>query len=73
MQNIGTGSCRDCSRVLWEAGPWSQYLGKIRFIEKPGIQDRRIAMWLNIVLTAPNNGTPRESQAKFMDGAVWGL
>ena len=32
----------------------------------------RIATWLNIVLTAPTNGTPLESQAKFMDGTVWG-
>ena len=41
MQSSGTGSCRDCSRVLWEAGPWGQYSGIIRFIEKPGVQDDR--------------------------------
>ena len=28
-----------------------QYLGKIRFIEKPGVQDEGVAMWLNVVLT----------------------
>ena len=73
MQSSGTGSYRDCRRVLWEAVLWGQYSGKIRFIEKPGVQDERIATWLNIVLTAPSNGTPLESQAKSMHGTVWGL
>ena len=33
------GSCGDCRRVLWEPGPWGQYSGKIRFIEKYGVKD----------------------------------
>ena len=33
-QCSGTGPCGYCKRVLW--GPYS---GKIRFIEKPGVQD----------------------------------
>ena len=48
MQSSGTGSYLDCSRVLWKAGPWGQYSGKISFIEKPGVQDERISTWLNI-------------------------
>ena len=28
-----------CRRVLWEPGPWGQYSGKIRFMEKRGVQD----------------------------------
>ena len=28
MQSSGTGSYRDCSKVLCEAGPWDQYSGK---------------------------------------------
>ena len=38
-QSSGTGPCGDCIRVLWVPGPWDQYWGKIRFIEKPGVQD----------------------------------
>ena len=33
------GPCGDCRRALLEPGPWGQYSGKIRFIEKPGVQD----------------------------------
>ena len=29
----------DCRRVLWVPGPRGQYSGKIRFIEKRGVQD----------------------------------
>ena len=36
-QNSGTGPCGDCGRVLWI--PRGKYSGKIRFIEKPGVQD----------------------------------
>ena len=32
------GPCADCRRILWVPGPRGQYSGKIRFIEKPGIQ-----------------------------------
>ena len=38
-QTSGTRPCGDCRRVLWVPGPRSQYSGKIRFIEKPGVQD----------------------------------
>ena len=34
-----TGPCGYCRRVLWVPGPRGQYSGKIRFIEKPGVQD----------------------------------
>ena len=50
-QSSGTGPCGDCRRVLWVPGPRSQYWRKIRFIEKPGIQDERIDMCLYVVLT----------------------
>ena len=36
-QCSGTGPCGYCRRVLW--GPYS---GKIRFIEKPGVQDEGV-------------------------------
>ena len=29
----------DCRRFLWVPGPWGQYSGKIRLIEKPEVQD----------------------------------
>ena len=35
----GTGPCGYCRRVLWVRSPVGQYSGKIRFIEKPGVQD----------------------------------
>ena len=35
----GTGSCGYCRRILWVSGPRGQYSEKIRFIEKPGVQD----------------------------------
>ena len=38
-QSSGTGPCGDCTRVLWVEGPWGQDSGKIRFIEKPEVQD----------------------------------
>ena len=38
-QSSGTGPCGYCRRVLWVPGPLDQYSGKIRFIEKPGVQD----------------------------------
>ena len=38
-QNSGTGPCGDCRGVLWLPGPRGQYSEKIRFIEKPGVQD----------------------------------
>ena len=44
-QRPGTVPCGDCRRVLW-----GQYSRKIRFIEKSGVQDEGVFMWLNIVL-----------------------
>ena len=38
-QNSETGPCGFCGRVLWVPGPAGQYSGKIRFIEKPGVED----------------------------------
>ena len=38
-QCSGTGPCGYCRRVPWVPGPRGQYSGKIRFIEKPGVQD----------------------------------
>ena len=38
-QCSGTGPCGYCRRVLWVPDPRGQYSGKIRFIEKPGVQD----------------------------------
>ena len=39
-QSLGTESCGDCRRVLLVPGPRGQYSGKIRFIEKPGAQNK---------------------------------
>ena len=50
-QCSGTGPCGYCRRVLWKPGPRGQYSGKMRFIEKPGVQEEGVAMWLNVVLT----------------------
>ena len=38
-QPSGTGPCGNCIRVLWKPDPQGQYSGKIRFIEKPWVQD----------------------------------
>ena len=37
--------------VLWVPGPLGQYSGKIHFIDKPWVQTRWVAIWLNVVLT----------------------
>ena len=50
-QCSGTGPCGYCRRVQLVPGPRGQYSEKIRFIEKPGVQDEGVAMWLNVVLT----------------------
>ena len=52
-QRSGTVPCGDCRRVLWD-----QYSGKIRFIEKSGVQDEGVFMWLNIVLNEPRIAYP---------------
>ena len=46
----------------------AQYSGVIRLIEPQGVYGRR-----RPVPGAQSSGTPRESQAKFRDGTVWGL
>ena len=51
QQTSGTRPCGKCRKDLWVSGPRCQYSGKIRFIEKPGVQDEGVAMWLNVVLT----------------------
>ena len=28
-QNLGTGQCGGCIRILWVPGPWGQYSGKL--------------------------------------------
>ena len=38
-QNSGTGPCGHCRRVLWVPCPAGQYSMKIRFIEKPEVQE----------------------------------
>ena len=38
-QTSESGRYWDCRKMLWVAGPWGQYSGKIRFIEKRGMQD----------------------------------
>ena len=38
-QTSESGACGDFRRVLWVPGPWVHYSGKIRFIEKRGVQD----------------------------------
>ena len=37
-QTSESGPCGDCRRGLWVPGPRDQYSGKIRFIEKRGVQ-----------------------------------
>ena len=53
--------------VQWVASPRGQYSGKIRFIEKPGLQDEGIATWLNVVLTPPSAGV-RHGRARQSSG-----
>ena len=125
-QTSESGPCGDCRGVLWVPGPRGQYSGKIRFIEKRGVQDeggrqvakhssdpreaypevklqrRDLVRVVGIVapfaplgagtpekirfiepqggngarrrvLGAPSSDTPRESQANFRVGTVWGL
>ena len=38
-QTSESGPYGDCRGVLGVPGPWGQYLGKMRFIEKHGVQD----------------------------------
>ena len=45
-----------------------RYPGEIRFIEPQGVNGHR-----RPVPGAPSSGAPRESQAKFRDGTMWGL
>ena len=39
-QSSGRGQCGDCIRVLWVSSLWDQYSEKLRFIGKPGVQDK---------------------------------
>ena len=38
-QTSASGPCEVCRGVLWVPGPRGEYSGKIRFIEKRGVQD----------------------------------
>ena len=49
-QTLRTGPYEDYKRVIWVPGPQRHYLGKIRFIDRPGVQDEGVAMLLNVVL-----------------------
>ena len=63
---------RDLVRVVGIVVPFATrgvgIRGVIRFIEPQGINGHR-----RPVSDAPSSGTPRENQAKFRNGAVWGL
>ena len=59
-QSSGTGPCGYCRRVLWVPDPRGQYSGKIHSIEKPGVQDKGVVMWLTVVLT-PGEPTPKSN------------
>ena len=48
-QNSGTGPCGDCRMFPWVPGPRGQNSGIIRFIEKPGVQNKGVAMWLSVM------------------------
>ena len=73
-QSSGTGPCGECIRGMWVPGPRGQYSGKIRFIEKPGVQDDGGRHVAKVVLTSPSSRRlPREIRAKLKDGSVWGL
>ena len=67
-QTSGTGpsaSCGYCCPLCPDGG---RYPGKIRFIEPQGGNGSR-----RRAPGASSSGTPRESQANFRVGTVWGL
>ena len=51
-QILGTGLCGYCRMVLWVPSPRGHCSEKIRFIEKPGVHDEGVAMWLKVDLTS---------------------
>ena len=62
---------RDLVRVVVLLSPlphWDPIRGEIRFIEPQGGNWSR-----RLVSGAPSSGTPRESQANFRIGTMWGL
>ena len=62
---------QDLVRVVGIVAPFAprgSVFGKIHFIEPQAVNGHR-----RPVPGVPNNGTPRESQAKFRDGTVSGL
>ena len=63
---------RDMVQVVGIIVPFAhrggQYSGKIRFIEPQGVNGHG-----RPVPGPPSSDTPRESQAYFCDGTVWGL
>ena len=63
-QCSGTRPCGDCRRAMWVPGPRSRYSGKIRFIEKPGVQDewgRHVAELSSEPQAAVRHGSARQS------------
>ena len=57
---------RDLVQIMGIVDPFASrgsVPGKIRFIEPQAIN----------VPGAPSSGTPRENQAKFRDGTMWGM
>ena len=67
-QSSGTGPSVNCGFVDPFAPRRVGTRGKILLIEPQEVNVHR-----GPVPGAPTSGTPRESQAKFRDGAVWGL
>ena len=49
-----------------EVGPWGQYWGKNRFIEKSGVQAKRIVTWLNHAGPVP--GSSDRPQQRYATG-----
>ena len=67
-QTSGTGPCVSCGYCCPLCRARGRYPGKIRFIEPQGGNGAR-----RRVSGTPSSGTPRESQANFRVGTVWGL
>ena len=58
---VPRASCDECWSIA--SGGGGQYSGTIRFIEPQGVYGHM----------RPAPGAPRDSQAKFRGGTVWGL
>ena len=67
-QSSGTGPSSSCVYCCPLCPTGCRYPGKISFIEPQCVNGHKRPM-----PGAPRSGTPRERQAKFRDGTVWGL